>query len=184
MKNRVLLFFPSYRSIEAAPPLALLAVAPIAEQRGLQVDIIDSTIEPRYRERIVEHLDDTLCVGISIVTGPMIVEAIEVAQAVKAARPDVPVILGGWHPSTLAEQSLAAAYIDVVVRGQGEITFGEILDRLRAGVTLEGVRGCSYRSPDGRIVHNPPRATVNIAELPPKSYHLVDLEPYAQLSNR
>ena len=185
MKNkRVLLFFPSYRSIEAAPPLALLALAPIAEQRGLTVDIIDSTIEPRFRERIVDQLDDAACVGISIVTGPMIVEAIEVARAVKAARPEVPVVLGGWHPSTLAEQSLSAPYIDVVVRGQGELTFGEILDRLLTGGTLEGVRGCSYRNAEGRIVHNPPRRTINISELPPKAYHLVDLEPYAGLCRR
>src|SRR5262245_55485116 len=136
MPKKVLLFFPSYRSIEAAPPLALLALAPIAEQRGLAVDIVDSPIEPRYREGIIEQLDDAVCVGISIVTGPMIVEAIEVARAVKAARPNMPVILGGWHPSTLADQSLSAPYIDVVVRGQGEITFGEIIDRILAGATL------------------------------------------------
>jgi anaerobic magnesium-protoporphyrin IX monomethyl ester cyclase len=180
----VILFFPSYRSIEAAPPLALLALAPIAEQRGLQVDIVDSTIEPRYKEHIVDQLDEAVCVGISIVTGPMIEEAIEVAQAVKAARPDVPVVLGGWHPSTLAAQSLKAPYIDVVVRGQGEITFGEILDRFMANSSLDQVRGCSYRDPDGRIIHNPPRQTVNISELPPKAYHLVDIEPYARVSGR
>ena len=184
MKKKVLLFFPSYRSIEAAPPLALLALAPIVEERGLGVDVVDSTIEPRFLERIVEQLDDTLCVGISIVTGPMIYEAIEVARAVKAARPGVPVVLGGWHPSTLAEQSLSAPYIDVVVRGQGELTFGEILDRLASGSTLDGVAGCSYRTADGRIVHNPSRHTVNISDLPPKSYQLVDLEPYATLCGR
>src|SRR5438093_493345 len=184
MKKKVLLFFPSYRSIEGAPPLALLALAPIAEQRGLEVDIVDSTIEPRYLDRILGQLDDAVCVGISIVTGPMIVEAIQVARAVKAARPDVPVILGGWHPSTLAEQSLGASYIDVVVRGQGEVTFDEILGRLLSGETLEGVAGCSYRSSEGRIVHNPPRPTVNISELPGKAYHLVDIEPYAKLCNR
>jgi anaerobic magnesium-protoporphyrin IX monomethyl ester cyclase len=184
MKKKVLLFFPSYRSIEAAPPLALLAIAPIAEQRGLAVDIIDSTIEPRYRERIIGQLDDAVCIGISIVTGPMIVEAIEVARAVKAARPEVPIIFGGWHPSTLAQQTLRSPYVDVVVRGQGEITFGEILDRYLDGRTLDGVQGCSFRTTDGRIVHNPSRPTVNLAELPPKAYHLIDLEPYAALSGR
>jgi radical SAM superfamily enzyme YgiQ (UPF0313 family) len=184
MKKKVLLFFPSYRSIEAAPPLALLALAPIAEQRGLAVDIVDSTVEPRYRERILQQLNEAVCVGISIVTGPMIIEAIEVAQAVKAARPDVPVVLGGWHPSTLAEQSLTAPYIDIVVRGQGEITFGEILDRLLAGADMHGVEGCSYRNAEGRIIHNPPRHTANIADLPSKSYHLIDIEPYATLSAR
>jgi anaerobic magnesium-protoporphyrin IX monomethyl ester cyclase len=184
MKNRVLLFFPSYRSIEAAPPLALLALAPIAEQRGLEVDIVDSTIDSNYRQRIIDQLDQALCVGISIVTGPMIVEAIEVATAVKAARPDVPVVLGGWHPSTLAEQSLKSPYIDVVVRGQGEVTFGEILDRLLTRSSLEGIKGCSYRTPEGKTVHNPPRQTVNISELPSKAYHLIDIEPYAKLCGR
>jgi radical SAM superfamily enzyme YgiQ (UPF0313 family) len=184
MSKKVLLFFPSYRSIEAAPPLALLALAPIAERRGLSVDIVDSTIEPRYLERIVEQLDDALCVGISIVTGPMIVEAIEVARAVKATKPDVPVILGGWHPSTLAQQCLSAPYIDVVVRGQGELTFDEILERLLSGESLENVRGCSYKTSDGRVVHNAPRATVNISELPPKAYHLVDIGPYEALCGR
>ena len=184
MKKRVLLFFPSYRSIEAAPPLALLALAPIAEQRGLEVDIVDSTIDPDYRQRIVRQLDEALCVGISIVTGPMIIEAIEVAMAVRTARPDVPVVLGGWHPSTLAEQSLKSTYIDVVVRGQGEITFGEILDRLITQSSLEGVKGCSYRTEEGKIVHNPPRKTVDISALPPKAYHLVDIEPYAKLCGR
>src|SRR3989449_136344 len=169
MKKKLLLFFPSYRSIEAAPPLALLALAPIAEQRGLAVDIVDSTIEPRYRERIIEQLSDTVCVGISIVTGPMIEEAIEIAMAVKCARPDVPVILGGWHPSTLAEQSLKAPYVDVVVKGQGEITFGQILDRLVSGRTMEGINGCSYRADNGRIVHNAPRPTTNISEPPTKA---------------
>jgi len=33
-KTKVLLFFPSYRSIETAPPLAVLALAPIAERRA------------------------------------------------------------------------------------------------------------------------------------------------------
>ncbi len=115
---------------------------------------------------------------------PKILKAFQGARAVKTGSPDVAVILGGWHPSTLSEQSLSAPYIDVVVRGQGEITFGEVLDRLLAGETLDGVRGCSYRNSEGRVVHNPPRPTINISELPPKAYHLVDIEPYAALCRR
>src|SRR5262249_30071724 len=72
----------------------------------------------------------------------------------------------------------------VVVRGQGEVTFGEILDRLLTGSSLEGIKGCSYRTPEGKCVHNPPRQTVNISDLPPKAYHLIDIEPYAKLCGR
>ena len=181
MKMKVLLFFPSYRSLEAAPPLALLALASVLEQRGYALDIVDSTVEPDYKRRILEQIDESVCLGISIVTGPMIYEAIEVARAVKAIRPDFPVVLGGWHSSALAQQTLKAPYVDVVVRGQGEVTMGDIVDRLASGESLKEVAGCAYRDPEGRIVENPPRATIDIDKLPPKAYHLIDLEPYAEL---
>jgi len=184
MKPKVLLFFPSYRSIEAVPPLALLALAPTLERQGYRVEIIDSTIDSEYKKRILDQLDEAVCLGISIVTGTMIEEAVEVSRAVKSKRPNFPIILGGWHPSTLAEQSLKADYVDIVVRGQGELTLGEIVPRLEQGQDLTGVLGCSFKTADGRIVHNPNRPTTLIRSLPTPAYHLVDLEPYAALSGK
>ncbi|MBI4471023.1 MAG: B12-binding domain-containing radical SAM protein [Acidobacteria bacterium] len=184
MKPKVLLFFPSYRSIEAVPPLSLLALAPVLERQGYRIEIVDSTVEPKYKERILGQLDESVCLGISIVTGPMIEEAVEVATAVKAKRPHFPVVLGGWHPSSLADQCLKAPYVDIVVRGQGELTLSEIVPRLESGKDVAGIAGCSFKTPDGRIVHNPPRPTTWIRRLPTPSYHLVDLEPYARLSQK
>jgi anaerobic magnesium-protoporphyrin IX monomethyl ester cyclase len=184
MERRVILFFPSYRSIEAAPPLALLALAPLLEQRGYTVEIIDSTVEPDFIARILSRLDDSVCLGVSIVTGTMIDEAIQVAAAVKSANRNFPVIFGGWHPSTLAAQTLKAQYVDVVVRGQGELTFCEIVERLAAGRSLEDVLGCSFKKADGEIVHNGNRPVANVQDLPPKSYHLVDLDVYEKLCGR
>jgi radical SAM superfamily enzyme YgiQ (UPF0313 family) len=184
MERRVVLFFPSYRSIEAVPPLALLALAPVLERQGYRVEIVDSTVEPRYKERILDIVDDSICLGISTVTGPMIDEAIEVSRAVKAKRPDFPIIFGGWHPSQDPVHTLAAPYVDIVVRGQGELTLGEIVPRLESGRDLSGIPGCSFKTATGEMVHNPNRPTTYIVDLPPKAYHLVDLEPYAALSGR
>ena len=184
MKNRVLLFFPSYRSLEAAPPLALLALASALEEQGYSVDVVDSTVEPHYRTRILDQLDESLFLGISIVTGPMIYEAIEIAKAVKARKPDFPVVMGGWHPSTRAVQTLRAPYVDAVVRGQGEVTLCEIANRLSEERDLSGVRGCSFKASDGRLVENHPRSTVDIETLPPKAYHLIDLDIYSRLCGR
>ena len=184
MKRKVLLFFPSYRSIEAVPPLALLALAPVLERQGYCVEIIDSTVDPHFRQRILDRLDDSVCLGVSVVTGPMIDEAVEVSRAVKAARPRFPVIFGGWHPSQVPAQTLAAPYVDIVVRGQGELTLGEIVPRLEAGLDLSGIPGCSFKTSSGEMIHNPDRPTTYIKDLPPKAYHLVDLEPYAALSGR
>ena len=38
----------------------------------------------------------------------MIKETVQIARAAKKRYPDKPVILGGWHPSLLPEQTLAA----------------------------------------------------------------------------
>ncbi|HSO23450.1 MAG TPA: radical SAM protein [Chondromyces sp.] len=60
------------------------------------------------------------------------------------------VVLGGYHPSALPDEVLALPHVDAVVRGQGELTFAELVGR----GSPEGVAGVSYRD-DGRIVHNP-----------------------------
>ena len=74
--------------------------------------------------------------GVSLVTGPMIRETVEIARETKRLYPDMPVVLGGWHPSLLPDQTLAAAYVDVVVKGQGEDALLEIVQRIEARESL------------------------------------------------
>ena len=63
----------------------------------------------------------------------MINETAQIARAAKEFYPDKPVILGGWHPSLLPDQTLAAPYVDIVVNGQGEDAFLEIVQAYRGG---------------------------------------------------
>src|SRR5579864_4571601 len=103
----------------------------------------------------------------------MIRETVEIAKAAKAAEPSLPVILGGWHPSLLPDQTLAAEFVDVVVCGQGEDAFLEVLERVRDGASLAGIPGVGYKE-DGRLVFNPKRELKPIYEQPPKAYHIAD----------
>jgi len=41
----------------------------------------------------------------------------------------------------MPEQTILNPHIDIVVQGQGEITFREVVARLHSGEALEGVRG-------------------------------------------
>lgn len=65
------------------------------------------------------------------------------------------VVTGGYHPSARPEEMLASDSIDLVVRGEGEWTFRDIID----GRPLESMPGISYRE-NGRIVHNPDRPLI------------------------
>jgi radical SAM superfamily enzyme YgiQ (UPF0313 family) len=180
MPGKVVLFFPSYYSDEAAPPLALIHLAAPLVDRGYEVRIVDSAVTADCGEAVLREAEGALVLGISMVTGPMITQGVLVAKQVRARHPELPIVAGGWHASILPEQTLRAPYVDAVVKGQGELTFLEIVGRYAQGERdLEGVRGSLYKK-DGNVVWNPDRGYTDINALPKRPFHLVDFEPYAR----
>ena len=181
--KKIVFFFPAFSSQEATAPLGILAVATPLLRAGYSVCIIDSTITPDFQKRVLAELQDALCLAVSLVTGPMIKETVQIARAAKALYPDKPVILGGWHPSLLPDQTLAAEYVDVVVKGQGEDAMLEIVQAIEAGESLKGIAGVGYKQ-DGRLMFNPPRALKPLVDMPPKAYHLADFDAYERVCGR
>src|SRR5512141_1096978 len=111
--KKIVFFFPAFSSQEATAPLGILAVSTPLLRAGYQVKIIDSTITPKFQQRVLSEVEDAICLCVSLVTGPMIRETVAMARAVKSRYPDLPIVLGGWHPSLLPDQTLAAEYVDV-----------------------------------------------------------------------
>ena len=181
--KKIVFFFPTFSSQEATAPLGILALSSPLLRAGYQVRIVDSTITPDFQKRVLEEMKDALCLAVSLVTGPMIKETAQIARAVKQLYPEKPVVLGGWHPSLLPDQTLAAPFVDIVVKGQGEDAFLEIVQRIEAGESLRGVAGAGYKE-NGRLVFNAPRALKAIADLPPKAYHLADFDAYERVCGR
>jgi anaerobic magnesium-protoporphyrin IX monomethyl ester cyclase len=179
-RKPVVLFFPSYYSDEAAPPLALIHLAAPLVARGHEVRIIDSAVEDSPQQAVLDALDGACALGVSMVTGPMITQGVSVAAAVRAARPDIPIVAGGWHPSILPEQTLRSPLFDAVVKGQGEITLAEIVERWDAFEhDLSGVRGSFFKR-NGEVVANEPRGYTDINALPRRPFEIVDFERYAK----
>jgi anaerobic magnesium-protoporphyrin IX monomethyl ester cyclase len=182
-KQKVVLFYPPYGGPPLGAPLCLLHLAAPLLESGLEVAIIDGAITPDYEAKVLHHIEDALCFGVSLLTGPMIGAAIKVARAVRKSRPNLPIIFGGWHPSLVPDQTLRPDFVDVVVRGQGELTLLEIAQRLADGKTLDGVRGASIKC-DGRVVHGPERPVENLNNLPKPAYHLADVEAYTRVRGK
>ena len=182
MPGRVVLFFPSYYSDEAAPPLALLHVAAPLVERGYDVRIVDSAVTAGdCTQAVLREAEGAACVGVSMVTGPMITQGVAVARALRQVRPDLPLVAGGWHPSILPEQTLRSPYFDAVVKGQGEATFLEMVERYARGERdLSGIAGCWFKDARGGIVRNPDRGYTDLNALARRPFHLVDFEAYAR----
>jgi anaerobic magnesium-protoporphyrin IX monomethyl ester cyclase len=183
MKKKIVFFFPAFSSLEATAPLGILAVATPLLKAGYEVKIIDSTITPNFEQYVLEEMQDALCLAISLVTGPMIRETAIMGRAVKKLYPEKPIILGGWHPSLLPGQTLQADFVDVVVRGQGENSLLEVVDRLTDQSSLKDVSGIGFKL-DGNLVMTPERPLRPLCELPPKAYELGNYDAYEKLCGR
>ena len=120
-RGKVILFYPPYDGPPLGAPLCLLALASTLRQANFEVVVIDAAIDPEYLTHIECESVDALCLGISVLTGPMIRGAVEVATAIKSNLRWLPIIFGGWHPTLVPDETLSEPYVDVVVRGQGEV---------------------------------------------------------------
>ncbi len=176
-KNKVVLFYPPYDGPPLGAPLCLLALASPLLQAGFEVKLVDSVTSRDFEETILREAQDALCLGISLLTGPMIGSAIRVAREVKKALPRLPIIFGGWHPTLVPEQTLSPDYVDAVVRGQGERTLLELVQRIAQGQEWDGIRGLSFKA-GGGFRHEMERPVANINNLPAPAFHLAQFDLY------
>lgn len=159
-------------------PLSLLALARMVSD-DFDVRIINAVVDADYEELIFDACKDAVCFAVSSMTCYQIRDGMNMSAAVKERYPDMPVIWGGYHPSTQSEQTLQDPNIDIVVIGQGELTFKEVVGRLAKGQSFDGVSGVAYKDGDeGRIITNSPRGFTDLNEFPPIPYDMVDVEAH------
>jgi anaerobic magnesium-protoporphyrin IX monomethyl ester cyclase len=181
MKGKVVLFYPPYDGPPLGAPVCLLSLAAPLRDAGFEVALIDAAIEPNWLVAVLRELRDALCLGISVLTGPMIRGAIRMAKAAKKAAPRVPVIFGGWHPSLLPGQTLRESFVDVVVRGQGELTLLEVAENLAAQKSIHGVQGVSSKQ-FGLPQHAPERRVTLLDDLPMPAFEMANFDAYERVS--
>ncbi|MDP6932407.1 MAG: radical SAM protein, partial [Myxococcota bacterium] len=180
--KRVVLYNPRAHFFDM--PLALLAIASGLDPERFEVEIIDARLESDPHARLVAAARGAVCVGMTVLTGRPIVDALEAAERVRAVHPEVPIVWGGWHaslfPTAVLEEESA---VDITVQGQGEETFRVLVDHLAEGAPLDGLEGISYRR-EGVPIKNPPRAMVDLNALPPVRYDWIDCRRYFEKKGR
>jgi len=179
---KIVLYNP--RAVFFTMPLALLAVGSELDPERYEVVIVDGRLEQDPERALLAQLDGALCLGVTVLTGAPISDALRISRAAKRLRPELPVVWGGWHPSMFARECLAEPSVDVSVRGQGEETFAEIVQRLAAGRSLEGCAGCTARLADGTICDNPARPLSPVDKFRAHDYGLIPVERYFELKGK
>lgn len=163
--------------------MGLLSLAGSLREAGYEPCIIDGALDAGYLSTIARELNGAACFGVSLLTGPMIRDAVEASKMVRRLVPSLPIIYGGWHPSLLTGQTLREEFVDMVVRHQGEITLVELLNRLDQGSSLDLLPGLWFKRA-GRICQNQDRAATPLSDLPGPAYDMVDWNAYERASGQ
>jgi radical SAM superfamily enzyme YgiQ (UPF0313 family) len=159
--NVLLLSMPD--SFEHMPPVAIRmpngALTSLAgnvdpHHRVAVADLI--LVHREVREtvtRLIRELDPEV-VGLSIMTFQRRTAG-RVIDLVRALRPGVKIVVGGYDPS-LAPEAYENMGVDYLVRSEGEVTFRELLRAIEQGCGFERIGGLSYRNGEN-WAHNPAR---------------------------
>jgi len=180
--KRIVLFNPSpwVGSPYCGLPLPLLAVAALPHSRGYPVSIIVQDVDDDPDAQVLEACADALVFGVSSLTGSMIGEGLRMSALVRERFPDLPIVWGGTHPSIAPEQTAGHPLVDIVVAGQGEATFMDLIEAIESGRPYDDVAGIHFKK-DGRVVSTGCRPTVDIDKLPPMPFELLDMERFILL---
>lgn len=131
------------------PPYSILFIADYLLKRGIDVKTFDlrfnsfNDVAKALKENNVEYI------GVSAMTGPQIHYAIEFCRFIKNHFKHIKVVWGGIHPTILPAQTLQNKLVDIVIRGEGEKPFYELI----SGTPLEDINGLSYKK-NQKIYHN------------------------------
>lgn len=158
-------------------PLELVQIAGPALARGWEVVLLDAMIEERALERVLEECADASVFCSSCILGYQIFDGVEMSNAVREKHPGIAIWWGGWFPSAVPELFFNGGSADAVCIGQGEVTFGEMLDAHESGLPLDGIPGVAVFR-EGHVVCGPRRNVVGFDAYPRAPFEVMDLKRY------
>jgi len=178
------------------PHLGLAYLAAVSERRGDQVFLFDADVEDEHVTDAVRRYQPDI-VGITANT-PQVKQAWRTAQAIKNIE-DIPIVIGGPHPSVLPFESAERPEIDMVARGEGEEIWLEVCDAVEKGLAvnpdfsarnlldpqahhLSHILGITFKTSDGEMHHQPDHPPIaDLDTLPWPAYHFFKMERYTNL---
>jgi anaerobic magnesium-protoporphyrin IX monomethyl ester cyclase len=122
--------------------------------------LAQSSVRRTIERLVADHPPDV--VGLSVMTFQRST-ARRVIALIRALKPDVRVVVGGYDPSLAPEEWIHPGLgVDVIVRGEGDLTFRETIRAFESGQPLDGVAGVWFRQGQ-RFRRNPARPIAALA---------------------
>jgi radical SAM superfamily enzyme YgiQ (UPF0313 family) len=168
------------------PPIGLAYLVSFArkraEEENIPIDftILDSTIEGLVFHGLKKKLHDLKpdVVGINFYTENRF-EALRAIQIIKSHDPAIIIVAGGPHATLAADDTIRHFNgIDFVVKGEGEVTFYELLKSIYENRDFSQLPGIAYKL-NGQIFHNALRPYIqNLDSIPFPAWDMLKMDRY------
>jgi len=167
------------QGVSSTPTNGMLYLAAYLRKYGFDPPFADGWLIgwDGVEQRIIDYKPDII--GLTSITGGRH-KAVKVAEIAKRIDPKILVVLGGVHPTIMWKQMLEHyPVIDIIVRGEGEITLLEIAQ----GKALSEIDGICYRHND-RVIRNKDRELIaDLDDIPFPAWDLHDLRAFSAPNN-
>lgn len=168
------------------PPLGILYLAAYLEERGVVVQVFDTTFSTReaLENRLLDQRPDVVGIYTNLMTKVNVLRLIRFLRshpALSATR----IVLGGPEVTHHAEKFLEHG-ADVIVVGEGEETMHALVSAWSQAsevpaADLDSINGIVFRARQGGVVRTAPRALLrSLDELPMPKRAALDLRPYLE----
>jgi radical SAM superfamily enzyme YgiQ (UPF0313 family) len=171
--KRILLVKPSGRkglsfSFDLIPT-GLEYIAAYLKDAVDQVHIVDLELDRRKFQDIINFYKPDL-IGITL-SATDHNQGLHLAKIAK--QNNIHTVVGGYHPTSVPDIMLSHPQIDMVIRGEGEVTLKELVEK----GTLENILGLSYKN-NGKIIHNAQRPQIENLDILPFPARYLRQYPY------
>ncbi|MFC1852106.1 B12-binding domain-containing radical SAM protein [candidate division CSSED10-310 bacterium] len=160
------------------PNIFLLQVAALAKNKNCHVQYRNFPLEKANRRSFITFLlnhDADMYALYSVNLARQI--DLEALNLIRQHRGNRPVVFFGPAPTYNPEDYLKDEHV-IVVRGEPEATFSELIDVIQAGKNYDQVPGISALK-EGKVYHNPNRAlNIDLDSLPYPARELIDAQKY------
>ncbi|KKN07307.1 hypothetical protein LCGC14_1068460 [marine sediment metagenome] len=167
-RDKILLIYAGIKDVLVLP-MGILHLGAYLLKFGHNVELIDARFD-KFEDSVFVNC---LVVGISVLTGQQIEIGLKISKKVKEISPKTKVVWGGVHPTLLPEETVSHENIDVVVKGDGELTFKALVDCFIEKKNIHNVRGICFKDEEGTIINNPEAEYFDLDIIPPLPYSML-----------
>ncbi len=179
---RIVLYNPKSNAAgKRIMPFSLLALGAVLEGR-FDYEIVDGNNVADADAALAKGVQrGASVVGMTVMPGPPLEDAVRRARALKAASPGVTLIWGGYFPTEHAEACLGSGLVDFAIRGHGESSFMALLLDLVEGRdprVAPPAEGVAFGRADGSMAIGAVARVPNVDGLPEFPFHRIEMSAY------